>query len=198
MKPFWAGGRGDQCISHPLQDKGKQAYGKWKIHGATLVKAFVQNLSWASLVAQRLKCLPAMWETWVRSLGREDCLEKEMATHSSILAWRIPWMEEPRKDSDTTEQLHFHFTWWFSGKEFHLQCRRPGYHSWVGKIPWRQKGQPTPVFLHGISWPKEPGRLQSMGLQRAGHDLGTKQQQQNLRYLSSFTGGYSHSWRGQK
>ena len=36
-----------------------------------------------------------MWEAWVRSLGREDTLEKEMATHSSILAWRIPWMEEP-------------------------------------------------------------------------------------------------------
>ena len=43
----------------------------------------------ASLVVQRLKCLPAMWETWVRSLGQEDPLEKEMATHSSILAWRI-------------------------------------------------------------------------------------------------------------
>ena len=49
----------------------------------------------ASLVAQRLKCLPAMRETWVRSLGWEDPLEKEMATHSSILAWRIPWTEEP-------------------------------------------------------------------------------------------------------
>ena len=49
----------------------------------------------ASLVAQRLKRLPAMWETWVRSLGWEDRLEKETATHSSILAWRIPWMEEP-------------------------------------------------------------------------------------------------------
>ena len=48
-----------------------------------------------SLVAQRLKRLPAMWETWVRSLGWEDPLEKEMASHSSILAWRIPWMEEP-------------------------------------------------------------------------------------------------------
>ena len=45
--------------------------------------------------AQRLKYLPAMWETWVLSLGREDLLEKEMATHSSILAWRIPWTEEP-------------------------------------------------------------------------------------------------------
>jgi len=41
-----------------------------------------------------VKCLPAMQETWVKSLGREDLLEKEMATHSSILAWRIPWTEE--------------------------------------------------------------------------------------------------------
>ena len=49
----------------------------------------------ASLVAQRLKHLPGMWETWVQSLGREDPLEKEMATHSSTLAWRIPWREEP-------------------------------------------------------------------------------------------------------
>ena len=49
----------------------------------------------ASQVAQRLKHLPAVRETWVRSLDREDPLEKEMATHSSILAWRIPWTEEP-------------------------------------------------------------------------------------------------------
>ena len=42
-----------------------------------------------------VKHLPIMWETWVRSLGWEDPLEKEMATHSSILAWRIPWTEEP-------------------------------------------------------------------------------------------------------
>ena len=41
-----------------------------------------------------VKCLPAMRETWVRSLGQEDPLEKGMATHSSILAWKIPWMEE--------------------------------------------------------------------------------------------------------
>ena len=46
-------------------------------------------------MAQRLKHLPAMRETWVRFLGREDPLEKEMATHSSILAWRTPWTEEP-------------------------------------------------------------------------------------------------------
>jgi len=50
---------------------------------------------WASVVAQKLKDLPGMRETWVRSLGWEDPLEKEMATHSSTLAWRIPWREEP-------------------------------------------------------------------------------------------------------
>ena len=49
----------------------------------------------ASLVAQRVKRLPTMWETWVRFLGREDPLEKEMATHSSTLAWKIPWSEKP-------------------------------------------------------------------------------------------------------
>ena len=46
-------------------------------------------------MAQTVKNLPAMQETWVRSLGQEDPLEKEMATHSSILAWRNPWIEEP-------------------------------------------------------------------------------------------------------
>ena len=47
------------------------------------------------LVDQMVKCLPTMWETWVQSLGQEDPLEKEMATHSSIPAWEIPWIEEP-------------------------------------------------------------------------------------------------------
>ena len=56
--------------------------------------AFVVNY-WASLVAQKVKNPPAMQETWVRSLGQEDPLEKEMATHSSILAWRIPRTEKP-------------------------------------------------------------------------------------------------------
>ena len=51
--------------------------------------------NWASLVAQMVKRLPAMQETRVQSLGWEDPLEKEMATHSSILAWEIPWTEEP-------------------------------------------------------------------------------------------------------
>ena len=57
-----------------------------------------------SLVDQRLKRLPAMQETRVQSLGQEDPLEKEMATHSSILAWRIPWMEEPGRLQSTGSQ----------------------------------------------------------------------------------------------
>ena len=72
------------------------------------------------LVAQRLKHLPTMWETWVRSLGREDPLEKEMTTHSSILAWRIAWTEEPSRllhrvtKIRTWQRLHFHFSLsWF-------------------------------------------------------------------------------------
>ena len=67
-------------------------------------------------MAQRLKRLPAMQETWVRSLGQEDPLEKEIAMHSSTLAWKIPWTEEPgglqsmgSQELDTTERLHFHF-----------------------------------------------------------------------------------------
>ena len=69
----------------------------------------------ASLVAQRVKQLPTMWETRVRSLGREDPLEKEMASHSSTLAWKIPWTEERgrlyspwgHKELDMTKRLHF-------------------------------------------------------------------------------------------
>ena len=69
------------------------------------------------LLAQTVKCLSTMRETWVRSLGWEDSLEKEMATHSSTLALKISWTEElgagcspwGRKESGTTERLHFHF-----------------------------------------------------------------------------------------
>ena len=52
-------------------------------------------LFWTSLVVQKVKHLPIMQETWVQSPGRKDLLEKEMATHSSILAWKIPWTEDP-------------------------------------------------------------------------------------------------------
>ena len=61
-------------------------------------------------MVQTVKNLPAMWETWVQSLGQKDPLEKEIETHSSILTWRIPCTEEPggllgHKESDITEQL---------------------------------------------------------------------------------------------
>ena len=52
-------------------------------------------MTWASLVAQTVKRLPAMRETWDQSLGQEDPLEKEKATHSSIHAWKMPWAKEP-------------------------------------------------------------------------------------------------------
>ena len=69
-----------------------------------------QSIPWDSPVAQTVKSLPVMRENPVRSLGQEDPLEKEMATHSSMLAWKIPWTEEPgrlqsmgHKESDMTE-----------------------------------------------------------------------------------------------
>ena len=86
---------------------------------------------WTSLVVQVVKNLPAMWETWVWSLGQEDPLEKEMATHTSILAWEIPWTEKPCgysprvTESDMTEWLtHFQHTiiitfFWL----YHTACR---------------------------------------------------------------------------
>ena len=58
-------------------------------------KGYLLQYSWASLVAQLVKNLPAMWETWIQSLGWKDPLEKEIATHFSILAWKIPWTEKP-------------------------------------------------------------------------------------------------------
>ena len=72
---------------------------------------------------KRLPTMPTIQETWVRSLGQKDLLEKEMATHSSILAWRIPWMRSlvvyspwGRKESDTTERLHFPFLSYQAGR----------------------------------------------------------------------------------
>ena len=84
------------CLENP-RDRGAW----WAaIYGVTqsrtrLKQLSSSRLSLTSLVAQTVKRLPAMWETQVRSLGREDPLEKEIATHSSTLSWKIPWMEEP-------------------------------------------------------------------------------------------------------
>ena len=64
---------------------------------------YIYIYTWVSLVAQMVKNQPAMWETWARSLGWEDPLEEGMATHSSILAWRIPWTEKPGTVHGVTE-----------------------------------------------------------------------------------------------
>ena len=116
---------------------------------------------WASLVAQNL---PAMWETWVWSLGGEDPLEKGMATHSSILAWRIPWTEEPGRiqcigwqkswtwlSNSFTFSYVFRLPWWVIGKEPACWCRRLGFNLWVRKISWRRKWQPILISLLGKS-----------------------------------------------
>ena len=91
-----------------------------------------------------------MQKTWVRSLSWEDPLEKEKATHASILAWRIPWTVSMGLQSQTQlSNFHFHFS--FPGgsvvKESACQYRRHGFDPWVRKIPWRRKS--SPVFLPG-------------------------------------------------
>ena len=91
----------------------------YEVHNITYEVIMPKTLTWineeSSLVAQMVRRLPTMWETQVRSLGRADPLEKEMKTHSSALAWKIPWREEPgslwgpwgRKELDMTEWLNF-------------------------------------------------------------------------------------------
>ena len=81
----------------------------------------------ASLIAQLVKNLPAMQQTPVQFLGWKDPLEKGLAIHYSIL------------------ELPLWLSWW----RIHLQCERPGFNPWVGKIPWRRERLPTPVFLPG-------------------------------------------------
>ena len=104
---------------------------------------------WSTLAAQRLKHLPAMQDIWVWSLGGEDPLEKEMATHSSILAWRIPQMEEPaglqsmgsqRVRHNWVTSLTFHLPWVLIGMtdaEAEVSILRPpDAKSWlIGKDP---------------------------------------------------------------
>ena len=65
------------------------------VHGVTKSQTQLSDITLTSLVAQMIKCLPTMQETRVQFLGREDPLEKEMAIHSSNIAWKVPWTEEP-------------------------------------------------------------------------------------------------------
>ena len=113
-------------------------------------KCFILMYKVASLVAQSVKNLPAMWETSVQSLDWEDPLEKEMATHSSILAWRIPWTETgslesmDQKESDTTEQLSTRCSlvqsiWEFSLVSSQFLCKSKTSKKW-SLFKKRQKG----------------------------------------------------------
>ena len=81
---------------HRLPSKSPRAMPHlFSMHITSFWSSPCPTLTRASLVAQSVKDLPAVQETWVQSLGWEDPLEKEMATHSSILAWKISWTEEP-------------------------------------------------------------------------------------------------------
>ena len=91
----------------------------------------------ASLVVQMEKNLPAVQETWVPSLGREDPLEEGMAIHSSTLAWKIPWVEEPGRLQSMGSQRVGHY--WATSL------------SLLTFVRWRRTWQPTPVFLPGES-----------------------------------------------
>ena len=104
----------------------------------------LKNLSydhstWASLVARWVKNLPALQETWVQSSGWEDPLEKEMATHSSILAWRIPWTEErdrlqsmewQRVRHDCVTNFHFHIFMKHMPSHFNVNEKKKLYLLW--------------------------------------------------------------------
>ena len=131
-----------------------------------------------------VKHLPAVRETQVRSLGWEDPLEKEMATHTSTLTWKIPWTEElvgyspwGRKELDMTEQLHFHFL----KSQVALVIKNPLPVQERKELRVPSLGQEDPLeegmVTHSsiLAWriprTEEPGGLQSMVLQRLRHDL---------------------------
>ena len=126
-----------------------------------------------SLVAQLVKNLPAMWETWVQSLGWEDPLEKGKATHSSILAWRIPWTIS-KSHSSSKFQSHF-WTSLVAQTVKHLPTK---WETWVrslGREDSLEKEMAThsSILAWNIPWMEEPGRLRSMGLQRVRHNWAT-------------------------
>ena len=126
----------------------------------------------ASLETQMVKRLPTMWER-VWSLGREDPLEKEMANHSSTLAWKIPWTEEPGKlqsmvlESERTEQLHFHFLAVYPHMKNLLESRP---HFVYIRLYSSYMATHSSILTWRIPWTEEPSKLQSIGLQRVRHD----------------------------
>ena len=117
--------------------------------------------------------LASLWaeETWKHIQGRRpredggrDCCHE----HRTDTDWVLGF----------PQSIEIDYRWWLSGKEPTCTCGRPRFNPWSRKIPWRRKWQPTPVTLPGKSlWTEESGGLPSMGSQRIGHDLVTKQQE---------------------
>ena len=118
---------------------------------------------------------PAMKETQVNSLGQEDPLEKGMATHSSVLAWRIPQKEEPGRlqpmgsQRDTTEQQTLGFPRDSDSKGSAHNAGDPGLIPKLGEFLKNGKTTLSSILAWRIPWTEEPCRLQSLGLQRVGH-----------------------------
>ena len=107
---------------------------------------------------------------------------KPLTVHRVVRSAAIekPWLDRYR---DRWILIHIKgLPWWLSGKEPACQCRRHGFHLWVGKIPWRRKWQPTPVFLSGKSHGQRSlASYSSWGRKRVGNDLTTKRQQQYIK-----------------
>ena len=112
-------------------------------------------------MAHMVKKLPAVWETWVWSLGWEDPLEEGLAAHSNILAWRISWMEEPgrlqsmasqRVGHDWPQKQQHTYMWGFLAAQM-VKSLPAMQETWVWSLgwenPWRRAWQPTLVFLLG-------------------------------------------------
>ena len=101
----------------------KYFFSIFKYDHMIVLSGAIKMIDWASLMGQMVKNLPAVWETWVKSLSQEHPHFLTQGTHSSILAWRVPWTEEPwgHKELDTTEPLTLDMTAGFlggaSGKE---------------------------------------------------------------------------------
>ena len=138
-----------------------------------------------------VKCLPTVRETWVRSLGWEDLLEKEMATHSSLLAWKIPWREEPgglqsmgvtKSWTRLNDFTHIHTCIHILGGsqvaqwlKIHLPMQEMRVQSVGGRFPWRRKmATRSRILAWRIPRTEEPG---SPCDRRVGHNFVTKLQQ---------------------
>ena len=114
-------------------------------------------------MAQTVKNPPAMWKTWAQSLDWEDPLEKGMATHSSILVWRIPWTvlsHGVTRSGIQPSDFHFHtgafgFTWWLNGKECTCNARDMSVVSGSGRSPG--EGNDNPLHYSCLGNPMDRG-----------------------------------------